>query len=61
MQIYELIANLFILAVSLCLITVTAFFFFVTGDVMLDKLGIDENIRYIIISCLFIVVIIVLI
>jgi hypothetical protein len=61
MQIYELIANLFILAISLCLFTVTAFFFYVTGDVTLDKLGVDENIRYIIITCVLIAVIIILI
>ena len=61
MQIYELIANLFILAVSLGLLTVTAFFFYVIGDVTLDKLGVDEHLRYIIITCVLIFVIIVLI
>jgi len=61
MQIYEFIANLFILAVSLCMITVTAFLAFVTGDVVLDRYEVDERVRYIIIACIFIIVIIVLI
>ena len=61
MQIYELIANLFILAVSLCMIAVTAFLAFVTGDVVLDRYEVDERLRYIIIACVLIFVIIVLI
>ena len=60
MQIYELIANLFILAVSLCMIDVTAFLAFVTGDVVLDRYEVDERLRYIIIACVLIFVIIVL-
>lgn len=60
MQIYEIIANLFILAVSLCMITVTAFLAFVTGDVVLDRYEVDERVRYIIIACVLILAIIIL-
>tara|TARA_Y100000310_G_scaffold92773_1_gene90400 strand:- start:62 stop:247 length:186 start_codon:yes stop_codon:yes gene_type:complete len=49
MQIYEFIANTFILAISLCIMAVSTFFFFVTGDVTLERVGINENVRYIII------------
>ena len=61
MQIYEIIANLFILAVSLCLLTVAAFFFIVTGDVTLERFVDDDKVRYVIIASALIVAIIILI
>jgi hypothetical protein len=61
MQIYEIIANLFILSVSLCLLTMAAFFFFVTGDVTLERFVDDEKVRYVIIvSTLLVAVILIL-
>lgn len=61
MQIYEIIANLFILSISLCLLTMAAFFFFVTGDVTLERFVDDEKVRYVIIASALIVAIILLI
>ena len=60
MQIYEFIANTFILAISLCIMAVSTFFFFVTGDVTLERVGVAENVRYMIIFCTLLIVIILL-
>jgi len=45
MQIYEIIANLFILSVSMAGISISSFLIYITGDVILEKIGIDGYIR----------------
>ena len=60
MQIYEFIANMFIMAISLCIMAISTFFFFVTGDVTLERVGINENVRYMIIFISLVLIIILL-
>ena len=60
MQIYEFIANMFIMAISLCIMAVSTFFFFVTGDVTLERVGVAENVRYMIIFISLVLIIILL-
>lgn len=45
MQIYEIIANLFILSVSMVGISISSFLIYITGDVILEKIGIDGYTR----------------
>lgn len=45
MQIYEIIANLFVLSVSMVGISISSFLIYITGDVILEKIGIDGYTR----------------
>ena len=58
MQIYEFIANTFILAVSLFIVALSAFLLFITCDVILERYDLDERMRYALIAAILLVVII---
>jgi|TARA_R100000482_G_C5128843_1_gene150540 hypothetical protein len=57
MQIYEIIANLFMFALSFFFSAIGAFLFFIVGDALLEEVNINKGTRYIIIFCFIVIVI----
>jgi len=57
MQIYEIIANLFIFSISLAVIACASFILFIAGDVVLERRGIEEGPRQLAVGALILLVI----
>jgi|TARA_Y100000401_G_C8295191_1_gene210950 hypothetical protein len=57
MQIYEIIANLFIFAVSFLFSSIGAFLFFIVGDALIEDVNVNKRTRYIIIIVFIIVMV----
>ena len=60
MLIYEIIANLFILSISLVMIACSSFILFIAGDVAFERAGIEEGPRQLVVGALILIVIIII-
>ena len=56
MQIHELIANFFLFSLSFTLVAFSAFFLFVAGDVALERAGVQEGRRQIIVALVILLI-----
>ena len=57
MQIYEIIANLFMFALSFLFSAIGAFLFFIVGDALLEDVNVNKGTRYLIILFFIIIMI----